>query len=156
MATRAEANRARSTHGHAPRGAVTQVYRAWQGMHARCKNPATIGWARYGGRGILVCEAWFDFNRFLMDMGLPPSPKHSLDRENNDLNYSKLNCRWATKREQDTNRSSNRRFEYQGRTQTVSQWAEEIGLKYSTLHRRLCTRGWPVARALTEPTRALS
>lgn len=120
-------------------------------MHKRCSDPTNVGWKHYGGRGILVCKAWFDFYRFAADMGDPPSPKHTLDRRNNDLGYSKLNCRWATKVEQDNNRSSNRRFTFQGRTMTVKQWADETGLKYATLYRRLCVDNWPVEKALRHP-----
>ena len=151
MATRAEANRARSTHGQAVRGKVTRLYRSWQNMHRRCSDPFTIGWKHYGGRGILVCEAWFDFYQFAADMGDAPSPKHTLDRKNNDLGYSKLNCRWATKTEQDNNRSSNRRFTHQGRTMTVKQWADESGIKYATLYRRLCIANWSPEKALRHP-----
>lgn len=151
MATRAEANKARATHGQAVRGRVTRLYRTWLRMHQRCSNPNTVGWANYGGRGILVCVEWFDFCRFAADMGDPPSPKHSLDRKNNDLGYTKHNCRWATKVEQDNNRSSNRRFTFQGRTMTVKQWADETGLKYATLYHRLCISGWPPKKALRHP-----
>lgn len=90
-------------HGHAKRGSVTPTYRTWVAMRARCLNPNVINYANYGGRGIKVCERWDDFENFLADMGLKPSPKHSIDRIDNDGNYESGNCHWATKLEQARN-----------------------------------------------------
>lgn len=140
---------ARTTHGHARRGAWTRTYTAWYSMKQRCLNPNTVGWARYGGRGIKVCEQWQSFERFLADMGEAPSAKHSLDRIDTDGDYAPNNCRWATKAEQDNNRSSCRYFEHGGLRLTVRQWADRSGIKYATLYRRLCLSGWPIDKALS-------
>ncbi len=81
-------------------------YRAWQAMKNRCYNPNCEKYARWGGRGITVCERWLhSFANFYADMGQRPSAKHSLDRIDNDGNYEPGNCRWATSVEQNNNQS---------------------------------------------------
>lgn len=84
----------------------TVEYMAWCSMRQRCNNPTGRDYPDYGGRGIKVCSRWDHFILFLHDMGLRPSPEHSLDRINNDGNYEPSNCRWATKSEQMSNRRS--------------------------------------------------
>lgn len=76
------------------------LYYRWKSMRQRCSNPNVSGYESYGGRGISVCEEWDDFYQFANDVGLPPTPEHSLDRVNNDGNYEPGNVRWATPREQ--------------------------------------------------------
>jgi hypothetical protein len=74
-------------------------------MIQRCTNPNTSKFHNYGGRGITVCERWrHSFPNFLADMGLRPGLDYSLDRINGDLGYSRDNCRWATRKEQNSNR----------------------------------------------------
>ena len=79
-------------------------YATWYGMIQRCHDPHHAGFPRYGGRGIKVCAWWrHDFMQFLSDMGLKPGPGYSLDRRNNDGDYSPENCRWATASQQQRN-----------------------------------------------------
>lgn len=137
------------THGHSRNGRHTHAYSAWHAMHQRCRSSASH-YYRYSGRGIIVCERWRRFENFLADMGEPPSPKHSLDRINGDGDYEPGNCRWATPKEQMRNMSRNNLLTWRGKTQTLVEWGEELGVKPNTLLYRL-RRGWDFERAFTEP-----
>lgn len=97
----------RETHGHTSHSVQSVEYTAWCNMKARCYNPNYIDFARYGGRGIIVCSRWMVFENFFADMGIRPSEHHSLDRINSDGNYEPSNCRWATTTQQTRNRKSN-------------------------------------------------
>jgi hypothetical protein len=131
----------------------TPEYRAWVSMIQRCENPKNQNYQRYGGRGISVCERWKGkgaFIRFFKDMGERPTPRHSLDRKDNNGNYEPGNCRWATKIEQSNNRRVSRVLTVGGVSATVSEWAAAIGVGKSTLKERL-RRGWTAKDALLTP-----
>lgn len=124
-------------------------YQTWSRIKSRCYDPNEIGYHRYGGRGITVCDRWLEsFENFLSDMGERPSQNHSIDREDNDGNYEPSNCKWSTKKEQANNRRSNRILSYKGQDKTTSQWADEIGIGQSTIHARL-KRGWSIKKTLS-------
>lgn len=113
------------------------TYRIWSYMMTRCNNPKTNMAKRYIERGIKVSEEWKNFENFYRDMGERPSTEHSLDRIDNDLGYSKENCRWATHNEQARNRSSSRYVEIFGKRITIAEACETHGLNPSTVGSRI-------------------
>ncbi len=139
-------------HGHSRKGRWSKVYKSWTHMIQRCTNPNNERYRDYGGRGITICRRWMIFENFLKDMGEQPQ-KHQLDRIDNDGNYCKKNCRWATRKQQAGNKRNNIVGTYKGKTQLVARWAEEFNIKYTTLRYRLCVLGWSIERALTTPIR---
>lgn len=128
----------------------TKIYWAWCSMLKRCHNRNHIAYKNYGGRGIRVCKRWHKFENFYADMGDRPTPKHTLDRIDNNGNYCKENCRWASVKTQHRNTRVNRTITFRGKTKCVSAWAACIGLSNSTLLSRLSS-GWSIERALTTP-----
>jgi hypothetical protein len=126
------------------------AFRAWESMFWRCDNPEHEAYGRYGGRGITICQQWRDsFLSFLEDMGDPPKGL-TLDRIDNDGNYEPGNCRWATRTQQQRNRTKNRRLTLHGVTLCVAEWAEKLGVKRDVLYDRL-RRDWTDEATLTTP-----
>ncbi len=100
---------------------------SWRRMLDRCYRTKSKSWHGYGGRGIKVCERWQrpgGFVQFLSDMGIKPSQIHTLERIDNDGDYTPKNCRWATPKEQMNNRRNNTLVTIQGETHTQAQWLE--------------------------------
>lgn len=128
----------------------TRVYKIWCGMIQRCQNPNHEQYKNYGGRGIAVDPDWQSFESFFRDMGLPPTERHTLERKNGDSAYCASNCIWATQQEQQNNRRNNVLLTFEGKTQTISQWARELNLSKTTIQTRVA-RGWPIERVLSQP-----
>jgi hypothetical protein len=118
-------------------------------MMDRCRHPSHVRFARYGGRGIKVCERWESFENFLADMGNRPHGA-TLDRINTDGDYEPGNCRWATRVEQARNLNRNHRLTLNGESLPLSAWAERLGMCAATIRYRV-EEGWSDEAALTTP-----
>ena len=139
-------------HGFGVRGTkLTKEYIAWRCMRGRCNNQTHRQYKYYGGRGIKICKRWDNFLHFLADMGKAPKGM-SLDRINNNGNYTPSNCRWATPLQQTLNSRQTRWITYKGETMCLAHWAKRIGLLPSTLGSRL--RTWTFAQVMqaTQPS----
>ena len=116
----------------------------WQAIKTRCYNANYSQFHDYGGRGIRMCDRWLhSFEAFYNDLGPRPSTQHSVERNDNNGHYEPSNCSWATRGEQNRNRRNNRRLTFQGRTQCLANWADELGVDQNTLRERL-EKGWPL------------
>lgn len=125
-------------------------YHTWSCMKDRCRNPRNPGYARYGGRGIGVCERWAaSFEAFFADMG--PKPRGgSLERIDNDAGYSPENCVWTDAKAQSRNRSSNVFLTLDGVRMAAAAWAELLRVNPGLITERI-GRGWSDEDALTQP-----
>ena len=129
----------------------SHIYRIWSNMLSRCNNPSAKGFCRYGGRGITVCKRWNTFKNFFDDMAMTCKDGLTLDRIDNNGNYCKENCRWATKKEQANNTINivrAQRYTFNKLTLTISEWANKLGINRTTLGMRLQSYGWSVKKAL--------
>lgn len=120
-----------------------KIYRNWHNMVQRCKRNAV------GYEHISVCSRWQKYDNFYDDMIGSYSDGMSIDRVDNSKGYSPENCRWATPKQQARNRRSNILLTFNGKTQCMADWADELGIKQSTLRQRLVAYGWTVEEALT-------
>lgn len=121
------------------------AYGSWAGMMHRCYDPENSAWPYYGARGIKVCGRWRDsFDAFLEDMGPRPSRKHTIDRVNNDGDYTPGNCRWATKRQQAQNRSNNVLIKWDDEVHCASEWARREGVKRTEIMKWLHNPSHPM------------
>lgn len=129
--------------------------------HKQTNSPTWISWsamvARYKWRPLYnkrgICERWIGedgYINFLNDMGERPVGC-SIERIDNNIGYYPDNCKWATMKEQENNRSNNNKIEYQGEIKTISQWAEQYGMSHQTLRHRLDKQGMTIEKALLSP-----
>jgi hypothetical protein len=128
--------RANVTHGKY----YTVEHRVWTGIKTRCFNDKEKAWKYYGGRGITVCDRWLGengFANFLADMGSRPSPRHSVEREDNDGNYEPDNCSWATKKKQMLNRQNTIRILHKGELLPLKTVCAQEGVNYYSARCRL-------------------
>ncbi len=132
----------KTTHGQSN----NRTYKSWNCMLMRCNNQNDIHYKDYGARGIKVCKKWLTFEGFYEDMGDRPKDM-TLHRMNNNGNYCKENCKWATAKEQARNRRDSHFINYNNVTKTLSEWAYDMNLPINTLLNRL-NRGWSIEKSL--------
>lgn len=130
----------------------TRVYRIYAKIKRRCFAEDDPAFPRYGGRGITMCNEWKDsfesFSHWAYASGYRDDL--SIDRIDNDGNYSPENCRWANVYEQANNKRNSTRYSYQGKTQTLASWCREKNMSYKVVWYRL-SKGWPFEEAISKP-----
>lgn len=129
----------------------TAFYNTWCHMRARCDNPKSKDYPTWGGRGISYVSSWNKFENFLSDMYDTWEPGLTLDRIDNNKDYSPDNCRWATRTEQNNNRRDNHLFTYDGLSMTLVGWSKKLNIKRSTLAQRYYGLKWNTEKTLTTP-----
>ena len=151
-----ETVKACTTHGKSK----SKIYQTWNRIIQRCENCNCEDYIDYGARGIRVCAGWRNsFISFYNDMGERPD-RFSIDRINNNMNYScghceeclkhnwVFNCRWADTKTQSHNKRNNINLIFNGKEQCVSEWAKETGISFSAIRYRV-DHGWSIEDALT-------
>jgi len=131
----------------------SRLYDIWNLMKQRCTNSNRNDFSRYGGKGIKVCDEWKKRFEAFRDWALSHGYQDdlTLDRIDSSGNYEPDNCRWVDYKTQNNNSSHNKYVTYKGKTQTLAEWAEELGMNYFTLQSRITKRHWDIERALTTP-----
>lgn len=131
----------------------TRIYRIWSLMRMRCYNPNAPQYDDWGGRGITICDEWRHDAKAFYDWSINHgyADDLSIDRIDNDKGYSPDNCRWVDRNVQSNNKRSNHLITHDGKTQTIAEWAAELGLNYDTLYSRIVKYKWDIHKALTTP-----
>lgn len=146
------------------RSAYPREHASWHSMRNRCLSVTHMNYPRYGGRGIRICARWASFAAFVDDMGPKPTPKHTIDRIDNDGNYEPSNCRWATATEQHAHRRGvpqpwhhngggggggggceATKHAFAGETLTIAEWSARLGVPERTIRDR-AKAGTPLDR----------
>jgi len=139
-------------HNHCSQNVTSKTYKSYSGMKSRCYNPKLLKYKNHGGREITVCERWLGedgFANFLSDMGERPADM-TLDRLDNNGDYTPDNCRWATYLEQNNNTRFNKLLNFSDENHTLAEWGRKLGVDRRTINARL--RGdWSVDEALSAP-----
>jgi len=139
----------------------SRFYNIWRHIKSRCNDVNVLEYKWYGKRGITYDKRWEKFENFRDDM-YESYLKHAkefgekqttIDRIDNNRNYCKENCKWATMKEQALNTSRNHYLTYKGDTKTISEWSEKVGINKACIGSRI-RLGWSVKKALTTPIKA--
>jgi len=124
----------------------TREYRVWAGMKGRCLSEKAGNYKNYGARGIKVCDRWMDFKNFLQDMGRCP-PGLTIERKDNNGDYSSENCVWASVGAQAKNRRTNRLLSNGKVTMCLQDWSELLNIPATTLIRKIEKLGFTETRS---------
>lgn len=134
----------------------TRLHRIWHSMYCRCYYKSTNQYKNYGGRGIKVCEEWKHMEGFIKFYNWAINNGYNdnltLDRIDNQKDYSPTNCKWSTPKEQSNHKTNNLMITYAGETKTAKQWCEQYDISQTTFSDRL-KRGWTIEQALTISTK---
>lgn len=136
----------KKTHGKSN----TRIYKIWRHMKDRCYNPKNKDYKLYGAEGKTICDEWINSFQNFYDWSMSHGYQEQLEIDRIDWRkgYYPDNCRWVTRKEQNNNNRNNHIIEYKGKKQTMSQWAEELNINYSTLRSRVNELGWTIDKAL--------
>lgn len=131
----------------------TPLHNTWMHMKARCYNPNSKDYKRYGGRGISVCDSWVhNYNAFsAWSKANGYREGLTLDRIDNDKGYSPENCRWVNRKVQANNTRNCVFYMYNGETHTLAEWADLVKIPKTTLWNRIKMYGWSFEKAITTP-----
>ena len=132
---------------------LNRLRRIYQAMINRCYNPNQISFHNYGGRGIKVCLSWKSNRNLFFEWALNNGYKENLtiDRIDNNGDYSPQNCKWTSLKEQARNRRSTALYFLNGETKPLAEWAEIYQIDYKLVFKRL-KLGWSLQKALTKPS----
>lgn len=131
----------------------TRIHNIWLSMRQRCEKQNSSGWHKYGAKGIRVCEAWSKFESF-RDWAFANgyNDQLTLDRINPRGNYEPSNCRWATQKVQQNNRTNNIHITCDGETHSPMEWSKITGLPVANIYDRYF-KGWSHERIIKQPKR---
>ena len=135
-----------------------KLRKTYHHMNQRCSNQNDNAYAHYGGRGIKVCDRWQEiggdgFKNFALDMGSPMETKLSIDRIDNDGDYTPDNCRWADRNTQANNTTRNVYYRYKGKKMTLTNISRDLGVKHQAMFQRIHAYGWTIDKAVNTPIR---
>lgn len=130
----------------------TRLYNIWRVMRKRCDYENGANYKHYGAKGIRVCAEWYNFENF-RDWAITNGYEDGLtiDRIDNNGNYTPENCRWVDMKAQSRNTSRNKLITFRGETHCMQDWADILGINYRTIQQRINVYGWSAERALTTP-----
>jgi len=127
------------------------LYFVWYMMMTRCYNPKFQDYHNYGGRGIEVCAEWFDILKFIDDMSFGYKKGLQLDRIDNNKWYSKCNCKWSTRKQNNRNKRNNILITIGLETLTMVEWSEKTGVNYKTIMYRYRKLGLTGETLIAQP-----
>ena len=128
----------------------TKIYNTWKNMKQRCYNSKNKSYKDYGKREIGICKEWKDNFQLFYEWSIQNGydEKLTIDRIDNNKDYSPNNCRWVNRKVQNNNTRRNHYIEYNGKQFTLAQLAREYNINYDTLRRRINNYGWNIEKAV--------